>query len=67
MNFAMTETETKEKDSIVEQMINGIQNNKALTEQLALDSVRLLSCTEDNYKKIQNQGFFKRCWSRMSG
>ena len=67
MNFAMTETETKEKDSIVEKMINGIQNNKALTEQLALDSVRLLSCTEDNYKKIQNQGFFKRCWSRMSG
>ena len=35
MNFAMTETESKEKDSIVEKMINGIQNNKALTEQLA--------------------------------
>lgn len=67
MNYSMTEAETREIDSVVEQMINNLQGNQALTEQMALDSVRLLSCTEDNYKKLQNQGFFKRCWSRMSG
>ena len=67
MNYSMTEAETREIDSVVEQMINNLQRNQALTEQMALDSVRLLSCTEDNYKKLQNQGFFKRCWSRMSG
>lgn len=67
MNYSMTEAETREIDSVVEQMINDLKKNQALTEQMALDSVRLLSCTEDNYKKLQNQGFFKRCWSRMSG
>lgn len=67
MNYSMSEVETKEIDSFVEQMIDNLHGNQAETEQLALDSVRLLSCTEDNYKKLQNQGFFKRCWSRMSG
>ena len=67
MNYSMTEAETRKIDSVVEQMIDNLQGNQALTEQMALDSVRLLSCTEDNYKKLQNQGFFKRCWSRMSG
>ena len=67
MNYSMTEAETRKIDYVVEQMIDNLQRNQALTEQMALDSVRLLSCTEDNYKKLQNQGFFKRCWSRMSG
>ena len=67
MNYSMTEAETREIDYVVEQMIKNLKGNQALTEQMALDSVRLLSCTEDNYKKLQNQGFFKRCWSRMSG
>ncbi|WP_281072691.1 hypothetical protein [Succinivibrio dextrinosolvens] len=34
---------------------------------MAMDSARLLTISEENYNKIQNQGFFERCWSRMSG
>lgn len=37
------------------------------TQQLALDATRLLSCTEDRLEQYSNQGFFRRCWSVLSG
>ena len=36
-------------------------------EQLALDSARILSCTEDRLQEYTSQGFFKRCWTKLSG
>ena len=37
------------------------------TQQLALDATRLLSCTEDRLEEYKDKGFFKRCWSKLSG
>ena len=61
----MTDTELKEIDSAVEQMMNSFTKNQILAEQLALDFVRLISYTEDNYDKLQKQGFFERCLDRI--
>ena len=65
MSFSMTDTELKEIDSAVEQMMNSFKKNQILAEQLALDFVRLISYTEDNYDKLQKQGFFERCLDRI--
>jgi len=37
------------------------------TQQLALDATRLLSCTGGRLDEYKDKGFFKRCWSRLSG
>jgi len=37
------------------------------TQQLALDATRLLSCTEGRLDEYKDMGFFKRCWSKLSG
>ena len=65
MSFSMTDTELKEIDSAVEQMMNSFKKSQISAEQLALDFVRLISYTEDNYDKLQKQGFFKRCLDRV--
>ena len=61
MTFSMTDSERKEIDSAVEQVVNSFKKSQISAEQLALDFVRLISYTEDNYDKLQKQGFFKRC------
>ena len=65
MSFAMTDAELNEVDSAVEQVVNSFKKSQISAEQLALDFVRLISYTEDNYDKLQKQGFFKRCLDRI--
>ena len=65
MTFSMTDSERKEIDSAVEQVVNSFKKSQISAEQLALDFVRLISYTEDNYDKLQKQGFFKRCLDRV--
>jgi len=65
MTFSMTDSERKEIDSAVEQVVNSFKKSQISAEQLALDFVRLISYTEDNYDKLQKQGFFKRCLDRI--
>lgn len=66
-SLAMTTAEAKSIDSQVEQMMDWAKNRQIEAEQLALDSVRLISCASDRVDRLKNQGFFKRCWNRFSG
>lgn len=63
----MTETEEKNIDSKVEQMMDWAKTREAEAEQLALDSARLMACTTDRLDRLTKQGFFKHCWSRFNG
>lgn len=65
--LAMTAAEEKSIDSKVEQMMDWAKTRQAEAEQLALDSARLMACTTDRVEKLQDQGFFKRCWNRFCG
>ena len=66
-NLSMSKSEEKALDSKVEQMMDLAKTRQAEAEQLAMDSARLMACTTDRLDKLQNQGFFKRCWNRFSG
>lgn len=65
--LAMTKAEEKSIDSQVEQMMDWAKTRNAEAEQLALDAARLMACTTDRVDRLKNQGFCKRCWSRLSG
>jgi len=67
MTLAMTTTEEKIIDSNIEKMLDWAKTRQAEAEQLSFDAVRLLSCTGDRLDKVKNQGFFKRCLSRLTG
>lgn len=66
-SLAMTKAEEKSIDFQVEQMMDWAKTRSAEAEQLALDSARLMACTTDRVDRLKNQGFFKRCWNRLSG
>ena len=65
--LALTEKEIQSIDGMLESKMAWARSKSAEAEQLALDCTRLLSCTEERLGQIQNQGFFKRCWNRLSG
>lgn len=65
--IAMNTTEEKQIDSQIEQMMDWAKTRQAEAEQLAMDSARLMACTGDRMDRLKNQGFFKRCWNRLTG
>jgi hypothetical protein len=65
--FHYSKTELSEIDRELEPRLAWARTNMHAVEQLALDSTRLLSCAEDRLDQYKSQGFFKRCWSRLSG
>lgn len=67
MTIAITEEEKKQIDSDIENILYVMGDNKAEIEQMSLDCVSLLSCTEVNLNTLKDQGFFKRVWSKLSG
>ncbi len=54
-------------DQQLEPLIARASQQGLETQQLALDATRLLSCTEDRLDEYKDKGFFKRCWSKLSG
>ena len=56
-----------ELDEEFEPLQKWAESHEDEAEQLARDCVRLLACTSERLESIRNQGFFKRCWNRLSG
>jgi hypothetical protein len=67
MMLTLTDAEVKTFDTELEPVLEWAKTRSAEAEQLALDCARLLSCTEDRLDQIKGQGFFQRCWGRLSG
>jgi len=65
--FSYTDKELAVIDQQLEPLLVRAAEQGVEAQQLALDATRLLSCTEDRLNKYKNKGFFKRCWSRLSG
>lgn len=51
----------------VEALVARHQNNAALTQQLAVDASRLITCSEERLKQQAESGFFKRFAGAFSG
>lgn len=51
----------------VEALVAQHQNNAALTQQLAVDASRLITCSEERLKQQAESGFFKRFTGAFSG
>ena len=51
----------------VEALVAQHQNNAALTQQLAVDASRLVTCSEERLKQQAESGFFKRFAGAFSG
>lgn len=65
--FDFAATELQSIDELLESKLAWAQDRQALCEQMALDASRLLSCVEDRLGDYSGQGFFRRCWSGLSG
>lgn len=65
--FDLSRTESQTIDSNLEPKLAWATGRQAECEQMALDATRLLSCTENRLQDYVGQGFFKRCWSGLSG
>src|SRR5208283_3005200 len=65
--FDYSATELQTIDGALEPKLAWAATRRVETEQLALDSTRLLSCTESRLEDYKNKGFFKRCWYTLSG
>lgn len=51
----------------VEALVSQHRNNAALTQQLAVDASRLITCSEERLKQQTESGFFKRFAGAFSG
>lgn len=51
----------------VEALVSQHRNNAALTQQLAVDASRLITCSEERLKQQVESGFFKRFAGAFSG
>lgn len=51
----------------IEEIVSQHRNNAALTQQLAVDASRLISCSEERLKQQNESGFFKRLAGAFSG
>ncbi|MGY0835674.1 hypothetical protein [Azospirillum argentinense] len=65
--FDYTAAELERIDESLEPKLAWAKDRQALCEQMALDASRLLSCVEDRLDDYRGQGFFRRCWSSLSG
>lgn len=65
--LTMNENDIQKIDSQIEPMMEWARTKKAEAEQLALDATRLMACTSERFDTLKRQGFFKRCWNRLSG
>ncbi|MDM8515544.1 hypothetical protein QUF76_05035 [Desulfobacterales bacterium HSG16] len=65
--FDYSSTELQTIDDSLQPKMAWAKERRAFAEQLALDSTRILACTEDRLDEYKNQGFFKRCWSSLTG
>jgi hypothetical protein len=65
--FDYTNQERSHIDQQLEPILSYSQKQAMEAQQLAFDATRILSCTEDRLKEYCNQGFFKRCWFKLSG
>jgi len=65
--FDFSSSEIQTIDGVLEKKLAWANNRTALSEQMALDASRLLSCTEERLADCSGQGFFKRCWFTLSG
>jgi len=54
-------------DSIAHKFVPSANFSMAEIEQLALDSTRMMSCTENRLEDYKSQGFFKRVWCKLCG
>lgn len=71
--------DSKELDDVFHQPLNEVEslrldslvknanNNKAFTQQLALDASKLLTVSEERLNEIKDSGFIKRCWNSFTG
>ena len=58
--------DTMEQEA-VEALVALHQNNTALTQQLAVDASRLITCSDERLKEQADSGFFKRFAGGLSG
>jgi len=65
--FNYSEKELAVIDQQLDPLLASAAEQGIEAQQLALDATRLLSCTEDRLSDYKNRGFFKRCWSKLSG
>lgn len=65
--FEYTPTELSLIDKQLDPILNRAKERSIEMEQLALDSTRLLSCTSNRLEEYKDKGFFKRCWSSLTG
>lgn len=65
--FDCSRSEIQVIDDALEQKLAWARDGRAVSEQMALDASRLLSCVEDRISDYTGQGFFKRCWFGLSG
>ena len=57
----------EEEASRLDSLVKNANNNKAFTQQLALDASKLLTISEERLSGINNSGFIKRCWNSFTG
>lgn len=65
--FKYSTKELAVADKQLEPIVQIAAQNAVEAQQLALDATRLLSCTSDRLDDYKGKGFFKRCWSKLSG
>lgn len=65
--FDYSGTELATIDGLLDPKLGWAKTRYAEAHQLALDSTRLLSCTQDRLDEYKSKGFFKRIWYKLSG
>ncbi len=65
--FTYSSSELTRIDHQLHPLVERAGHQAVEAQQLALDATRLLSCTADRFEEYRSKGFFKRCWSALSG
>lgn len=65
--FDCSQSEVQAIDSALEPKLAWALDRRDVTEQMALDASRLLSCVDKRVADYVDQGFFKRCWFGLTG
>jgi hypothetical protein len=65
--FDYSPSELQRIDEVLEPKLAWGLDRQVQCEQMALDASRLLSCVEDRLEDYASHGFFRRCWSTLSG
>ncbi len=65
--FELESSELEAIDQTLAPTLAWASDRQDQCEQLALDASRLLSCVGERLDDYSGQGFFRRCWSTLSG